>query len=128
MLLSSFRTELSPLREWRVGHKNCIAAYFFQIFHWIHSSALVGAERNDGLTAHVKMLEECEHCHGHCAPPVGISEEYGVVIVKAFGELLSSGLAPARSSAMASLSAFCVIFRVGFHRVDLKDYLPRLSE
>ena len=58
----------------------------FQFLNGLHragqTAAVVGVERDDGLAREVILVKERVDRHRQIAPPVGITDEDGIVVVK----------------------------------------------
>ena len=85
------------------------------------TAALMGAERNDLLSGEVVALQESENGHGRKAPPIGIAQDYGIVLIHIlhFGRELGTGLGT--KLFLGLVDADHIVRRVLFYGVYLEN-------
>lgn len=91
-----------------------------EAFAATHSTAFVGAERDDGLAREVVAFEESIADHGHGAPPVGITKYDGVVLVDAVQWILHFRTSLFPQFFLGFFNAGHVRFGVFVRRVNLE--------
>ena len=108
------------------NHSGAGAAFGDVLFGVAHAAAFVGAQRRDGFSGKIVMLQEGEDAHGCRAAPAGVAHVNRVIAgnVRDVGLDLRTGTGPGFVGGFHAAGP--VVGGVSLHRVDLKQIGPQI--